>query len=213
MTIDKIVVGQLDVNCYVAYDEGASEAAVIDPGDEFERIADLLDRQGITPKYTFLTHAHYDHICAAGELKYKYGAVIIMHEEEKETYSMTKTLCLSWGFTEDDFPDPDMLVTEGNKIVFGGNAFEVLHTPGHTPGSICLYRKGTLFTGDTLFRRSAGRTDLPGGNAEKLECSLKRLMSLPPDTRVCCGHGEETTIGEELMKNPFLSGIRLRFTK
>ena len=213
MTIDKIVVGQLGVNCYVVYDKGASETAVIDPGDEFERIADLLDRQGTTPKYIFLTHAHYDHVCAAGELKDKYGAAIVMHEDEKETYRMTKTLCLSWGFTEEDFPDPDMLVTEGNKIVLGGNTFEVLHTPGHTPGSICLYQEGTLFTGDTLFRRSVGRTDLPGGNTAKLESSLKKLASLPPDTRVYCGHGDETTIGEELMKNPFLSGGRLRFAK
>lgn len=213
MTIDKIVVGQLGVNCYVVYDEGASEAAVIDPGDEFERIADLLDRRGITPKYIFLTHAHYDHVCAAGELKDKYGAAIIMHEDEKETYRKTKALCLSWGFVEEDFPDPDILVTEGNKIVLGGNTFEVLHTPGHTPGGICLHLEKTLFTGDTLFRRSVGRTDLPGGDTAKLEGSLKRLASLPPDTRVYCGHGDDTTIGEEVMRNPFLSGSRLRFAK
>ncbi len=213
MTVDKIVVGQLGVNCYVVYDEGASEAAVIDPGDEFERIADLLDGQGITPKYIFFTHAHYDHVCAAGELKDKYGAAIIMHEDEKETYRKTKALCLSWGFVEEDFPDPDILVTEGSKIVLGGNTFEVLHTPGHTPGGICLYLEGTLFTGDTLFRRSVGRTDLPGGDTAKLEGSLKRLASLPPDTRVYCGHGDDTTIGEEVMRNPFLSGSRLRFAK
>ena len=213
MTIDKIVVGQLGVNCYVVHDEDALEAAVIDPGDEFERIADLLDRQGISPKYILLTHAHYDHVCAAGELKDKYGAAIIMHEDEKETYRMTKALCLSWGFTEEDFPDPDKLVTEGNKIVLGGSAVEVLHTPGHTPGSVCFHLEGTLFTGDTLFRRSVGRTDLAGGDSAKLEGSLKRLMSLPPDTRVYCGHGDETTIGEELMNNPFLSGSRLRFAK
>ena len=213
MTIDKIVVGQLDVNCYVVHNRGASEAAVIDPGDEFERIADLLDRQGITPRYIFFTHAHYDHVCAAGELKDKYGSVVVMHEDEKDTYRKTKALCLSWGFAEEDFPDPDRLVTEGDKIVLGGNTFEVLHTPGHTPGSICFYLKGTLFTGDTLFRRSVGRTDLPGGDTAKLEGSLKRLMSLPPDTRIYCGHGDETTIGEELIKNPFLSGSRLRFTK
>lgn len=213
MTIEKIVVGQLGVNCYIVYDGGTSEAAVIDPGDEFERIADLLEGQGITPKYILFTHAHYDHVCAAGELKGKYGASIIMHEDEKETYRMAKTLCLSWGLSEEDFPDPDILVTEGDKIVIGGNTWEVLHTPGHTPGSICLYLNGTLFTGDTLFRRSVGRTDLPGGDTAKLEGSLKKLVSLPPDTRVYCGHGDETTIGEELIKNPFLSGSGLRFTK
>ncbi len=213
MTIDKIVVGQLDVNCYVVYDGDASEAAVIDPGDEFERIADLLDRHGITPKYIFFTHAHYDHVCAAGELKGKYGAAVVMHEDEKDTYRNTRVLCLSWGFAEDDFPDPDLLVTGGDKITLGGNTFEVLHTPGHTPGSICLYTEGALFTGDTLFRRSVGRTDLTGGSMAKLEGSLKKLMSLPPDTRVYCGHGDETIIGEELKNNPFLSGSRLRFVR
>src|SRR5512135_2409381 len=101
MTIDKIVVGQLGVNCYVVHDEGSSETAVIDPGDEFERIADLLERLGLVPKYIFFTHAHYDHVCAAGELKSKYGAAIVMHEAEEETYRMTKTLCLSWGFEEE----------------------------------------------------------------------------------------------------------------
>ncbi len=213
MTIDKIVVGQLDVNCYVIYDGSVSDAAVIDPGDEFERIADLLDEKGLTPKYIFFTHAHYDHVCAVGELKGKYGAAVVMHKDEKDTYRNTKALCLSWGFTEDDFPDPDILVIEGNRIVLGSNTFEVLHTPGHTPGSICLYTEGTLFTGDTLFRGSVGRTDLTGGDMAKLEGSLKKLMSLPSDTKVYCGHGDETTIGEELRNNPFLSGSRLRFVK
>ncbi len=213
MIIDKIVVGQLDVNCYVIYDGSASEAAVIDPGDEFERIADLLNGKGLIPKYIFFTHAHYDHVCAAGELKGRYGSAVVMHEDEKDTYRNTKALCLSWGFTEDDFPDPDILVTEGNRIVLGSDTFEVLHTPGHTPGSICLYTEGTLFTGDTLFRGSVGRTDLAGGDTAKLEGSLKKLISLPPDTKVYCGHGDETTIGEELRTNPFLSGSRLRFVK
>jgi hydroxyacylglutathione hydrolase len=211
MTIDKIVVGQLGVNCYIVCDEGASETAVIDPGDEFESIADLIDRQGLAPKYIFFTHAHYDHVCAAGELKSKYGAAIVMHEAEKETYRMTKILCLSWGFEEEDFPAPDILVKDGDEILLGDTACEVMHTPGHTPGSVCLYTEGALFTGDTLFRRSVGRTDLPGGNTAKLAGSLKRLVSLPPATRVYCGHGDETTIGEELGKNPFLSGSRLRF--
>jgi glyoxylase-like metal-dependent hydrolase (beta-lactamase superfamily II) len=213
MTIDKIVVGQLDVNCYVIHEENSSEAVVIDPGDEFDRIAGLLDRKGLTPKYLLLTHAHYDHVCAVGELKEKYGAAIVMHEDEMETYRMTKNLCISWGFAADDFPHPDMLVKDGDKIFLGNNALEVLHTPGHTPGSICLYQEGTLFTGDTLFRGSVGRTDLPGGNTARLLNSMKRLVTLPADTRVFCGHGDETTMGEELLKNPFLSGSRLRFAR
>lgn len=211
MTIDKIVVGQLDVNCYVIGEEDSSEAAVIDPGDEFDRIAGLLDRKGLRPKYILFTHAHYDHVCAAGELKEKYGALIVMHEDERETYRMTRALCLSWGFGDEDFPEPDMLVKDGDKISAGADTFEVLHTPGHTQGSICLFCDGNLFTGDTLFKGSVGRTDLHGGDTSRLLKSLKRLAALPGDARVFCGHGEETTIGEELRNNPFLSGRGLRF--
>ncbi len=136
-----------------------------------------------------------------------------MHEADRETYRRTKILCVSWGFEEEDFPAPDILVKDGDKLNLGGTAFEVMHTPGHTPGSACLYTEGSLFTGDTLFRGSVGRTDLQGGDAAKLVESLRRLISLPPDTRVYCGHGEATTIREELGENPFLSGSRLRFTR
>jgi glyoxylase-like metal-dependent hydrolase (beta-lactamase superfamily II) len=211
--VEKIVVGQLGVNCYVVHDEGASEAAVIDPGDEFERIADLLDGKGLEPKYILFTHAHYDHVCAAGDLRGRYGASLVMHEDEKETYRRTKALCLSWGFEEEDFPDPQRLVRDGDKIVLGDTAFEVLHTPGHTPGSICLSGAGVLFTGDTLFKGSVGRTDLPGGDTSGLMQSLKRLVALPGNTKVYCGHGDETTIGGELRQNPFLSGRGLRFLR
>jgi len=213
MIIDRIVVGQLDVNCYVAREENSSDAVVIDPGDEFDRIADLIDAKGLKPRFIIYTHAHYDHVCAAGELKDKYGADVVMHEDEKETYRMTKKLCLSWGFGEEDFPDPDILVRDRDKIVLGNGAFEVLHTPGHTPGSICLFREGNLFTGDTLFEGSVGRTDLAGGDRSKLMSSLKRLAALPADTRVFCGHGDETTMDMELRKNPFLSGSGLRFLR
>ncbi len=213
MIIDKIVVGQLDVNCYVVREENSSEAVVIDPGDEFERIADFIDANGLKPRYIIYTHAHYDHVCAAGELKDKYGASVVMHEDEKETYRLTKALCLSWGFGEEDFPEPDILVKDGDRIVLGSLAFEVLHTPGHTPGGICIRAEGNLFAGDTLFEGSVGRTDLHGGDSSKLMSSLKRLMALPADTRVFCGHGDETTIGRELKENPFLSGSGFRFLR
>ncbi len=210
MRIEKIVVGQLDVNCYIVAGESSSDAMVIDPGDEFDRIAGLLDGKGWRPAYIAFTHAHYDHVCAAGELKARYGSSIVMHEDERDTYRMTKELCMSWGFSEEDFPPADMLVKDGGEIALADLLFRVIHTPGHTPGGICLYGGGVLFTGDTLFRGSVGRTDLRGGNTGLLAASLKKIASLPPETRVFSGHGDETTIAEELKDNPFLGGGRFR---
>ena len=204
MRIDKIIVGQLEVNCYVVSDEKTSEAVIVDPGDEFERIADLIDRVGVNPVSILFTHAHYDHICAAKELQDRYHCPLIMHDEEKTTYEMTKRICLAWGFEPEDFPPPEVTVKHGERISLGEVFLEVLHTPGHSPGSICIYGEGCLFSGDTLFRGAVGRTDLPGGNTEKLIGSLQSLVALPPETRVLCGHGEETTLGEESSDNPFI---------
>jgi hydroxyacylglutathione hydrolase len=210
MRIEKIVVGQLEVNCYIVAGESSPGAIVIDPGDEFERIADLLDGKGLRPEYIVFTHAHYDHVCAAGELKARFGAHIVMHEDERDSYRMTKELCMSWGFGEEDFPPADVVVKDGREIVLGDLVFRVIHTPGHTPGGICLYGGKALFTGDTLFMGSVGRTDLPGGSTDMLMASLKKISSLPPETRVLSGHGGETTIAEELKNNPFLGGGRFR---
>lgn len=211
MRIDKIVVGQLEVNCYVVSDEKSSEALIIDPGDEFERIAGLIDSLGVKPVYILFTHAHYDHVCAAKELKDRYQCPIVMHEDEKTTYEMTARRCVSWGYEPEDFPPPDMTVRNKDKIALGEVSLDVMHTPGHSPGGICVYGERCLFTGDTLFKGSVGRTDLPGGNAARLSGSLKDLILLPPDTKVLCGHGEETTLGEESVRNPFLNkGFGLR---
>jgi len=205
MNVQKVVVGQLEVNCYIATDGRSPEALIIDPGDEPERIAEYIDRRQLKPKYIIFTHAHYDHVCAAGDLHKKYGVPIVMHEDEKTTYEMTKKLCISWGFDAGDFPADFRTVKEGEKITAGELSLEVIHTPGHTPGCICLYGNRTLFTGDTLFKGSVGRTDLPGGNTNKLMESLRKLTGLPADTNVFCGHGEETTVGREMKSNPYLN--------
>ncbi len=206
MRIDKIVVGQLEVNCYIVSDESIGEAMIIDPGDEFERIADLIEERKLKPKYIVFTHAHYDHVCAAGELRERYKAAVVMHEDSDETYRLTQKLCISWGYEPGDFPPPDIVVKDGDTLTLGDTSFRIIYTPGHAPGSICLYGDNLLFTGDTLFRGSVGRADLPGGDFTKLMASLGRLTQLPPDTQVFCGHAEETTIAHEIENNPFLNG-------
>jgi glyoxylase-like metal-dependent hydrolase (beta-lactamase superfamily II) len=202
--VNKIVVGQLDVNCYIVSDGRQSEAMIIDPGDEAERISDVIDAEKLVPKYIVFTHSHYDHVCAVKELKDKYGSSLVMHESEVEVYENTKKMCMAWGYDSEDFPPPDVLVIDGYEIKVGEMGFKVVHTPGHTPGGICLFGDGIIFTGDTLFSGAAGRTDLPGGDIVKLFNSLKKIASLPSDTKVLCGHGDETTIGYEIENNPFI---------
>ena len=209
MNIQKIVVGQLDVNCYIIADDSNSEALIVDPGDEPEKIIEFIDATGLQPKYILFTHAHYDHVCAAKELHDKYNAVIVMHEREIITYRMTEQLCISWGYDHEDFPEPESIVKDGDTISVGTISFRVIHTQGHTPGSICILGGNTLFSGDTLFKGSVGRTDLPGGDFGLLSQSLKKLTLLPPETRVLCGHDGETTIAEEMRDNPFLKAIQV----
>jgi glyoxylase-like metal-dependent hydrolase (beta-lactamase superfamily II) len=209
MNIQKIVVGQLDVNCYIISDDSNSEALIIDPGDEPEKIIEFIDTTGLQPKYILFTHAHYDHVCAAKELHDQYNAVIVMHEREITTYRMTAQLCISWGYAHEDFPEPERIVKDGDIISVGTVSFKVIHTPGHTPGSICILGENTLFSGDTLFKGSVGRTDLPEGDFGLLSQSLKKLMLLPPETRVLCGHESETSIEEEMRDNPFLKVIQV----
>lgn len=207
MKIETVTVGQLDTNCYVVFDEESREALVIDPGDEPDKILAYIDTNNLRPTHIIFTHAHYDHVCAVKELKENYQAKITMHEAEAQTYEETKKRCMSWGYDADDFPPPDLAVKEGSEVRVGKVCFRVIHTPGHTPGGICLYGENLLFAGDTLFRGSVGRTDLPGGSIEHLRQSLKKLARLDPSTRVLCGHEEETTIGLEIRSNPFMHSL------
>ena len=207
MDVDVIVVGQLAVNCYIVTEGADSEALIIDPGDEHENIRERIESRGAFPKYIVFTHAHYDHVCAAGDIKGEYGASIVMHQDEGGTYQSTTELCVSWGFDNEDFPPADLLVKDGDNLQLGGMTFRIMHTPGHSPGSICLYGAGTLFTGDTLFADSVGRTDLPGSNAGHLRESLSKILTLPDETVIRSGHGPETTLKQGKENNPFLRGI------
>ena len=196
-----IGVGLLQTNCYIASSDDGF-LAVIDPGDNAERILSALDRK---PTHIILTHCHFDHIGALKELleRFPEAKLAVGEKENTDPKSIANTAIgvlgsffYSRGFDQllSGIRKPDILLKDGDKI----GPFEVLHTPGHTDGSICLYDKtdGILISGDTLFRHSYGRTDL-GGSDEQMEESLKRLLTLDPDTKVYPGHGEFTTIGEE----------------
>ncbi|MBI4654383.1 MAG: MBL fold metallo-hydrolase [Nitrospirae bacterium] len=203
MIIKKLIVGPLEENCYIVGDERTKEAIVIDPGDEPDRILDIIKTDNLRVAAIVCTHGHFDHIGAVGDIKETTGAKILIHKEEADLYNAAKDQAAFFGYNLDDIPPPDEFLSEGNEIKAGNLTFKVIHTSGHSPGGLCLYGEGTVFTGDTLFQGSVGRTDFHGGDLAKLKESFRRLMSLPNDTRVLSGHGGETTIGIEKEENMF----------
>ncbi|MDI6800588.1 MAG: MBL fold metallo-hydrolase [Thermodesulfovibrionales bacterium] len=203
MLIKNIVVGPLEVNCFIIADEISKKAVVIDPGDEPDRIMDIIRDKGLGVEHIICTHGHFDHVGAVSDLKKETGAKFLMHRDELEIYRAAKDMAAFWGFEMDDIIEPDDFVKEGDVIEVGSLSFEVFHTPGHSPGGICLYGEDIVITGDTLFAGSVGRTDFYGGDMNKLKESFKRLMSLSEKTRVLSGHGPETTIGYEKKENMF----------
>ncbi len=205
MIINKIVVGPLDENAYIIGDEQTGEAIVIDAGDEPDRIMDLIKEEKLKIKAIICTHAHFDHIGAAGDIKRETGARILLHKEDLPIYEKAKKQAAAWGYELDDIPLPDGFIGEGDEIQAGNFRFKVLHTPGHSPGGISLYGEGILITGDTIFQGSVGRTDFPGGSIEKLGKSFRRLIELREDTRILPGHGPETTVGREKKTNFFVN--------
>ncbi len=205
LIIKKIIVGTLENNCYLIGDEGSGEIMIIDPGDEPDRILDLVEEDRYKVKYIVFTHAHFDHVAAVTEIKEATGAQIVLHRDDLELYDNAQTQARVWGFEIDPLPKPDVLVAEGDQIEVGALSFQVLHTPGHSRGGICLFGKGVVVTGDTLFAGSVGRTDLHGGDMGQLKQSFNRLMRLPDTTRVLPGHGPESTIVKEQTGNFFAS--------
>lgn len=197
MLIKTVVIGPLQVNCYVIADEISKKAVVIDPGDEPERIMDVIKENRLEVEYIICTHGHFDHVGAVIDIKKETGASVAIHKEDLALYSSAKGAAFLWGFAAEDQPAPDMFVKDGDVIKAGGLSLEVLYTPGHSTGGICLYSGDIVVTGDTLFKGSIGRTDLPGGDMEKLKKSFQRLMALPETTRVLPGHGPDSTIGRE----------------
>ncbi len=200
---ETLTVGPLQANCFILYDTDTKETIVVDPGDEPDRIIDFINDRKLKVKYILCTHAHFDHVGAIPELKEHTGALLLIHEEELEIYNAAKDMAAFFGYDISELPPPDRTLKEGDELRIGRKSFTILHTPGHSPGGICLFGNGLVVTGDTLFAGSVGRTDFHGGSLSKLRESFQRLMSLPEDTVVLPGHGPTSTIGRERRENFF----------
>ncbi|MCD5390691.1 MBL fold metallo-hydrolase [candidate division NPL-UPA2 bacterium] len=206
MFIKSMVVGPLEANCYLVTDEETKEAIIIDPGAEGEKIRRLIEKGGLVPAYIVNTHGHIDHIGANGYLKEKLKDIkISIHPADAQMLINPLQNLASFAGEVNHSPQADLMLEDGYEINLGKLSLKVIHTPGHTPGGICLAIEGKVFTGDTLFAGSVGRTDLPGGSMDSLCRSIReKLLTLPDETIVYPGHGPLSTIGRERENNPFV---------
>ncbi len=205
-------VGPLQCNCQLVACPRTKEAVLVDPGDEPEKILAMLEKEGVTVKYLLHTHAHFDHCGATGAVKTATGALTCLHDADRMLYENLPTQGRMFGMTFEPTPALDKTLADGEPVTFGDCKLEVLHTPGHSPGSVCFRFSGPgsdaewLASGDTLFQGSIGRADLWGGNGQLLLKSIRdRLFVLDDDLPVFPGHGAETRIGVEKRTNPFLN--------
>ncbi len=205
MYLKQLEVGNFSVFAYLLAGENGGDGLVIDPAGDVDQIVALAKKDDIRIQFIVNTHAHVDHVMGNEAMKNKTGAQIIIHEEDAPLLTRTSRSMFSM-FGGQPSPPADRTVKDGDLIQVGQHSLMVLHTPGHSPGGISLLEQGMVFTGDSLFAGSIGRTDLPGGDLMTLIRSIKtNLMTLPDDTQVFCGRGPATTIGEERKENPFLN--------
>jgi glyoxylase-like metal-dependent hydrolase (beta-lactamase superfamily II) len=205
LIIKTLVVGPIMANSFVLGCEETHEAAVIDPGDEADRILLALAESDLSLKYIINTHGHLDHVAANKRLKEITGAPILIHPLDAPMLNQVASSAAAWGIRAENSPPPDRELEDGDNVTFGNVSLKVIHTPGHTPGGISLYTDREVFVGDTLFAGSIGRTDFPGGSFETIKKSIRqKLFALDDDLTVYPGHGPTTTIAEERRTNPFV---------
>lgn len=205
MFLERLQVGPLASNCYIIADEKNKIAAIIDTGGDSDKILNVITREQFTVEYIFLTHGHGDHIAALQEVKNATNAKAVIHEQDAALLSSPQnnlSIYMGEGFTQ---PSADIKLKGNEKFKVGDLTLEIMHTPGHTPGGISIKVNDAVFTGDTLFAGSIGRTDLPGGSYDELISSIKeKLLPLGDDISIFPGHGDSSTLGYEKNVNPFL---------
>lgn len=210
MIIDAVTVGPFEENCYLVIDEGSRAAAIIDPGDEGDRIAALAARHSVVPEAVWLTHAHLDHIGAVSAVRRTWpGIPVFLHPLDAPVYEYAARAAEKYGLPFEQPEPPDAEFADGESVRLGSLEFAVWHVPGHAPGHIALVGHGVVFGGDCIFAGSVGRTDLPLCDPSRFVESLERLMELQDATVVHPGHGSRTTIARERASNPFLTGAAL----
>ncbi|HET9624535.1 MAG TPA: MBL fold metallo-hydrolase [Kofleriaceae bacterium] len=209
LLVETFPAGPLQCNCSVLACADTKQAVVVDPGGDLERIAEIVQHYDLAVCAIVHTHAHLDHIYGTRAVKQACGGAICLHRGDLHLYDGLATQCLRFGLPAHEVRPVDRFIDHGDTIQVGALALHVIHTPGHTPGSVCFEvsheARTIVFAGDTLFRRSVGRTDLPGGDAKALQRSIReRLYTRSPDAIVVPGHGASTTVGEEARANPFV---------
>ena len=211
LIIETLAVGLFQSNVFILGDKETGDAVVIDPGDDIQDVLDILQKNSLKTGNILLTHGHIDHVSGVKALKEATGATVYLHKEDMFLYEQLPTQASFFGITADEIVKIDKCIEDGMEIGEGSLKCRVIHTPGHTPGSVSFYfQPGIVFTGDTLFRWSIGRTDLWGSSHEELMTSIKdKLFMLDDRTTVYPGHGPSTTIGAEKRDNPFLKTLIL----
>jgi len=204
LIIKSLAVGPIQANCYIIGCEATLAGAVIDPGDDADRILAEVKKANLRITHIINTHGHFDHVGGNRQLKAATDAELIIHPLDAPMLAQLDRMAGAFGLNAENSPAPDRLVEDGHAIAVGDLTLAVIHTPGHTPGGISLHTDGCVFVGDTLFQGSIGRTDFPGGDFDTLLTSIRsRLFALDDTTTVYTGHGPDTTIGTEKQFNPF----------
>lgn len=204
VNIETIIVGPIEVNCFIIACDATRHAVIVDPGGDAEALLDTIRAKSLALNYILLTHGHFDHIGAVAAMKKATGAEIRMHHADEFLLQTAALQARSFGLPAPETFQVDAFIDDGDEFTFGDLRCSVIATPGHSPGGVCYLFENDIFVGDTLFYGGIGRTDLPGGDYSQITRSIKdKLFTLPDEMKVHCGHGPSTTIGREKRYNPF----------